>query len=96
MSETNECLICFAHSNTLRSNIEPYACLCKYPVHEKCYNIWKKHGTERMCLICRITENQYYEKLKKKNIYCILCFIICYIILLHFLHSSMPYSNTLL
>lgn len=91
MSEYRECLVCFANCNIMRSDIDPYACKCKYPIHRCCYDVWKKHGTSRLCLICRITENQYirarieYEEFQRKKICLVIFIIVCYIILIPFI-----------
>ena len=59
----NECLICITECDTLSSELFLYNCKCMYYVHKQCMIDWRRIAeTDRVCLICHITIDDFNDK----------------------------------
>jgi hypothetical protein len=59
----NECLICITECDTLSSDLFLYNCTCVYYVHKQCMINWRQISkTDRVCLICHITIDDFNDK----------------------------------
>ena len=58
----DNCLICLSSTKTKRVDIIPYLCHCKYSIHKKCYIQWKMTGTQRICLLCDVKDQEQEEE----------------------------------
>ena len=56
MDASDNCIICFNTCVLKRKDIEPYKCTCIYYIHRTCYQKWKLTGTQRLCVLCQVSD----------------------------------------
>jgi len=83
--ENNACLVCFLPHSLTRKQLPKYVCKCDYPIHFQCYQQWKIYYPMRLCIICNVTEFDWWEdqerRYKKTDKY-VTFFRVCFFITL--------------
>ena len=53
ISDTVNCMVCLQECQTVSSDLFLYNCTCIYPIHNDCFQKWRRIAdTSRICIIC--------------------------------------------